>query len=86
VPGTCLAPADPRIDAAEDAYYDACTAPMHKAIRLALTPAPDLEALMVKIRVMHEHELDEFSSMEPPVLELLAEDVGRLATRVDSYW
>jgi len=59
---------------------------MHKAIvLLVLTPAPDLEALMIKIRVMHEHELDEFSSMERPVLEVLAEDVRRLAGVGESY-
>jgi hypothetical protein len=48
------------MNAAEDAFYDNFTAPLQRAaVRLALTPAPDIEALLVKIRVMQEHELDE---------------------------
>lgn len=48
------------------------------AVRLALTPAPDLPALLAKIRVMEEHELNELESMSRPVLEVLAEDMEYL--------
>jgi hypothetical protein len=78
-----------RVDAAEEAYYDRCTAPMHRAaVRLALTPAPDLEALLAKIRIVAEQQLDELGSMTRPVLEVLAEDVAGLATPpqlIDAY-
>ncbi|HEX8364559.1 MAG TPA: hypothetical protein VF603_04655 [Allosphingosinicella sp.] len=70
-----------RVDAVEEAYYDRCTAPMQRAaVRLALTPAPDLEALLAKIRVMHEQELAELGSMPRPVLEMLADDVVQLSS------
>jgi hypothetical protein len=48
------------------------------AVRLALTPPPDLEALLAKIRIMHEQEFDELGSMSRPVLEVLKEDMGRI--------
>jgi hypothetical protein len=65
--------------AAEKAFYDDFTAPLQRAaVRLALTPAPDLEALLAKIRVMHEQELDELGRMTRSVLEVLADDVERL--------
>jgi len=69
------------LDAVENAYYDRFTAPAHRAaVLLALTPAPDLEALSTKIRVMAEHKLDEADSLERPALEVLAEDVRLLAS------
>jgi len=68
------------IDAAEDAYYDRCTAPMHQAAtRLALTPAPDLQALRAKIEIMHRHQLETDDDLPRHPFELLGEDVGRLA-------
>jgi hypothetical protein len=67
------------VAAAEEAFYDDFTAPLQRsAVRLALTPPPDLEALLAKIRVMQEDELDELGSMARPVLEVLAYDVARL--------
>jgi hypothetical protein len=64
--------------AAEDAYYDNFTDPMHRAaIRLALTPAPGLQALLVKIRVITGQELDEAASMKRRATEVLTEDVER---------
>ncbi len=70
------------VEAAEEAFYDRCTAPTQRAaVRLALTPAPSLEALLAKIRVMHERELEEFGCLPRPVLQVLAEDVERLQMR-----
>jgi hypothetical protein len=69
-----------RVNRAEEAYYDRCTAPaMRAAVLVCQTPVPDLPALLAKIRVMQAHELHEEGSMPKPALELLAEDVGRLA-------
>ena len=45
-------------------------------MRLALTPARDLEVLLVKIGVAQEHELDELGCMTRPLLEVLADDVS----------
>lgn len=68
-----------RREVAQDAYDRRCVLPTDRAaLLLALTPPPDLEALLVKIRVMDRHRLDEVSSMEPPALEVLADDVERL--------
>lgn len=68
-----------RVDVVEQAYYDRCTAPMQRAaVRLALTPAPDVPGLLAKIRVAQEHELDELEGMPRPVLDVLAEDVRRM--------
>lgn len=67
------------MSAAEETFYDDFTAPMLRAaVRLALTPAPDLPALLEKILVAYEQELDELESMERPVLEVLAGDVDLL--------
>ncbi len=69
-----------RLDAAEDAYWKRCTAPMQKAAAaLALTPAPDLEALRAKIAVMREQALEELDRMPRCPLEVLEEDVARLS-------
>lgn len=68
------------VKVAKDAYYNDFTGPMHRAaIRLALTPAPDLPALLEKIRVIKDQELDEAASMTRPAMEVLAEDVARLS-------
>jgi len=72
-----------RVDAVENAYYDRCTAPMQRAaVRLALTPPPDLKALLAKIWVMQEQELDELDLMTRPVLALLADDVFSFASQI----
>jgi hypothetical protein len=77
--GPQCAAAFARISAAEETFYHRCTAPMQRAAgRLALTPPPNLEALLAKIRAMHEHELGELGCMTRPVLQVLAEDVERL--------
>jgi hypothetical protein len=79
VEGRLIRAAFERVDAVEGAFYDRCTAPMQRAaVRLANTPTPNLEALLAKIRVMHEQEVDELGSMARPVLEVLAEDVELL--------
>ena len=67
------------VAAAEEAFYESCTRPMQQAAaRLALTPAPDLPALLAKVRVMREQELDELEILGRSVLEVLAEDAERL--------
>lgn len=67
------------MNAAEEAFYDDFTAPLQRAaVALAQTQTPDPEALLAKIRVIQEHELEELGCMPRPVLELLAEDVERL--------
>lgn len=69
-----------RIDAAEDAYYDTCTAPMHRApVSLIRTPAPGLRALLAKIEIIQEHELEMFDDMPVHPLEALRMDMTRLA-------
>jgi hypothetical protein len=69
------------MNAAEEAFYDDFTAPLQRAaVCLALTPAPDLEAVLERIRVMDEQELNELGSMTRPVLEVLADDVVQLTT------
>jgi hypothetical protein len=71
-----------RLTEAEDLYHDRHTAPVHEAAtRLAATPAPDLPALLAKIRLIQTHALHEDGAMERPALDLLAEDVERLAAR-----
>lgn len=68
-----------RISAAEDTYYDHFTAPPNRAaIQLVLTPAPDLGALLAKIEIIHEHELDSDDDMHRPPIDVLRGDVGRL--------
>jgi hypothetical protein len=70
-----------RIDAAEDAYYDRFTSPMQRtAIRLVLTPAPDLHGLLAKLDVIREVGLEDFETMPRPAFELVREDLERFAT------
>ncbi len=67
------------VAAAEEEFYDLCTRPMQQAAAsLALTPAPDLPALLAKIRVIQELELDELEILGRPVRDVLAEDVEGL--------
>jgi hypothetical protein len=71
-----------RVSRAEDAFYRGCAAPLHRAaILLALTPAPDPRALIEKIAVIQAHKLHEDGIMPRCALDVLAEDVGRLARR-----
>ncbi|HZG09475.1 MAG TPA: hypothetical protein VEZ70_10905 [Allosphingosinicella sp.] len=68
-----------RVTKAENLYFDRHTAPLIRAATLlATTPAPNLPALLAKVRVMQVHELQEDGALSKPALELLAEDVGRL--------
>ena len=48
------------------------------AVLLVLTQAPDLRALLAKLGVMQEQELDELEIAGRPVLEVLAKDVRGL--------
>jgi hypothetical protein len=65
---------------AENLYWEQCSAPMIKAaVTLILTPAPDAEALIAKLRVMRERELETLEDMPRHPLELLEEDVTRLS-------
>lgn len=67
------------MDAAGDAYYDRFTAPLNRAVvQLVQTPAPNLPALLAKIEIIGEHELDSHDEMPCPPIELLREDVTRL--------
>ena len=68
-----------RVSAAEDAYYDRCTAPMHRALaRLIRTPAPDLPALLAKLEIIREHEPDFFDDAPFHSFAMLREDVRLL--------
>lgn len=71
-----------RLDEAEDAYARDFTTPMMKsAVFLSLTPAPDLHALLLKIRIIHEHRLDTYERMSRHPLEVLQVDVIKLAAQ-----
>lgn len=74
-----------RVSRAEDLYWRRCTDPMQQAAAtLALTPAPDLEALRTKIAVIRTHELHELDCMTRNCFEVLEEDVGRLSVSMTS--
>jgi hypothetical protein len=65
---------------AENLYWEQCSAPMiEAAIALIITPVPDAAALTAKLRVMRERELETFEDLQRHPLEVLEEDVGRLA-------
>ena len=69
-----------RVSRAEDLYWRRCTDPMQQAAAtLALTPAPDLEALRTKLALIRTHDLQELDCMTRNCFEVLEEDVGRLA-------
>ncbi len=66
-------------EAAEQLYWERCTAPMQQAaVALALAPAPDLAAVRAKIAAMRAHELESLGSMPRHPLELIDEDLGRI--------
>lgn len=76
-----------RVSAAEDAYYDHCTAPMHRALaRLIRTPVPDLSALLAKLEIIREHEPGLFDDAPLHSFEMLCEDVRRLADANRHSW
>ncbi len=69
-----------RLDGAEDAYWHRCTGPLQRAaVALALTPPPNVHALRTKIAVMREQQLEELGPRVRHPLEVLEEDVERLA-------
>jgi hypothetical protein len=71
-----------RVSRAEDAFYKGCAAPLHRAaILLALTAASSPRALIEKIAVIQAHKLHEDGIMPRCALDVLAEDVERLAHR-----
>ena len=68
-----------RVSRAEDAYYDRFAAPLSRAaIQLVQTPAPDLPALLAKIEIILEHQLDSDDDMRLAPIEVLRNDVMRL--------
>ncbi|HEX8655451.1 MAG TPA: hypothetical protein VF693_09540 [Allosphingosinicella sp.] len=68
-----------RVSAAEDAYWERCTAPMQEAaMALALTPAPDVAAVRDKAGVMRAVRLHELDRMARDCFQVLEEDLGRL--------
>lgn len=69
-----------RVSRAEDLYWRRCTAPMQEAAAaLAFTPAPNLAAVRAKIAILRAHELDEAEVLARNALELVDEDLRRLA-------
>jgi hypothetical protein len=69
-----------RMVEAEDLYWQSCSEPMIKAAEaLILTPAPDAAALIAKVRVMRERELETLEDLPRHPLEVLEDDVKRLA-------
>jgi hypothetical protein len=71
-----------RVSRAEEAFYRGCAAPLHRAAILhALTPARDPGALVEKIAVIQAHKLHEEGIMPRCALDVLEEDVERLARR-----
>ncbi|MEA3036646.1 MAG: hypothetical protein QOH04_2418 [Sphingomonadales bacterium] len=70
-----------RVNRAEDQFWRRCTAPLQQAaVALVLTPAPDLEALRVKLAVIRAHQLHEEGSMSRDCFEVLERDVDRLCS------
>lgn len=70
--------------AAEDAHYKNFIVPIDKAaIALALTPAPNLDALLIKIDIIKRFELDNTKFMPRDPMEIVREDFARLERRID---
>lgn len=70
--------------AAEGAQYENFLAPLWEAARqLALTPAPTISAIMFKIDVIRQEELDNDIYMTRDPMELVSEDMARLAVQTD---
>ena len=65
---------------AEDRYWTCFSEPVQSAARLVvLTPAPDVEALAIKLQLIREFELDLDKDMPRAPMEILMEDGERLA-------
>lgn len=68
-----------RVDAAEEAYWERCTAPMQRAaIALAVAAAPDLAGVRAKIAVIRAHALEEIDATPRHPLDLVDDDLARL--------
>ncbi|KFG90035.1 hypothetical protein BV98_002208 [Sphingobium herbicidovorans NBRC 16415] len=64
---------------AEDRYWTCFSEPVQSAARLVvLTPAPDVEALKIKLQLIREFELDLDKDMPRAPMEILVEDGERL--------
>jgi hypothetical protein len=69
-----------RVSRAEDLYWRRCTNPTQEAAAaLAFTPAPDFAAVRTKIAILRAHALDEPDVLPRNALELVDEDLRRLA-------
>ena len=69
-----------RLTEAEERRYQAFLLPMWEAaIALAMTPAPDLTAALYKIEVIKHEDLDNDRNMPRDPMEIVAEDMTRLA-------
>ncbi len=68
-----------RLDEAEETYWERCILPIENlAVVLALTPAPDVDALIAKLQVIREQKLEESDRMPRRLLDVLEEDLARL--------
>lgn len=71
-----------QMQAAGDTQYQDFLAPLWAAAReLALTPAPTLAAALFKVEVIRHEELDNDIYMTRDPMQLVAEDMARLAGR-----
>lgn len=69
--------------AAVEAQYQNYLAPLWQAARdLALTPAPTLPAALFKVEVIRHEELDNDIYMTRDPMEVIAEDMARLAGEI----
>jgi len=67
--------------AAEEGYWQEFSEPVQAAARrLTLTPAPDVDALEVKVRLIREFELDLDKEMPGDVMSILQQDSERLGS------
>ena len=67
------------LDDAETAWFNEYVHPADlAAIELMLTPAPDLEAVLLKATIAKDHELDNTFSMPREPMDVILEDVQRL--------
>jgi hypothetical protein len=66
--------------AAQDAWWRDLSEPSQEAARvLVLTPAPDVDAIAIKVRIIREFELDLDKNMPRDCMEILHEDSARVA-------
>lgn len=69
-----------RLTDAEEVSYRDYLAPKRAAARaLAMTPAPDLMAALLKIEIIKEQDLDNDAELPREAMDLVAEDMARLA-------